>query len=315
MFSITTHSRLDYNITMASCRRIISLPLIFLVVLGFNHSLMADDEVVLIQAVSTTGKTFIIRRGAEDGISFGQESLFSTKNSSFTARAIEVNRNLSLWKLKDKRGAVPFGKGDFVTYTNNIENVWTEIPKIQLAPKQELVFKESSNWLFQGNYSLAMSEAVSDTSESKTTDRVGYQFEFLYARRFAVHWEWATGFRLDRENATLQEPALDVPTNRYLATAQITYHFENFKNSDDNLYLSIAASYGISNTSIDDAVSTGTTLVLPVVKFGYISVVSPNYSLYYELAAEGLAQEESFTDTTAQTTNIINTKASIGIRF
>ncbi len=295
-------------------RTFLSLILLLLLI-PFLQSVHADDEVVLIQAVSTTGKTFIIRRGAEEGVSFGQESLFSTKNSSFTARAIEVNRNLSLWKLKDKRGAVPFGKGDYVTYTNNIENVWTEIPKIQLAPKEELVFKESGSWIIQGSYTLAMSESVSETEVSKTENRVGYQFEFLYARRFAVHWEWAAGFRFDRENATIQNPALDVPTNRYLATGQITYHFENLSNSDDNIYLSIAAGYGLSNTTIDEAVSTGTTMALPIVKLGYISVVSPKYSLFYELAAESVAQTESFTDTSEQTTNIVNTKASIGVRF
>ena len=134
-------------------------------------SVHADDELVLIQAKSDSGKSFVIRKGAEDGVSIGQQSLFSTKNASFTAVVIEVNRFFSLWRLKDNRGAVPFDKGNYVTFTNNIENVWTEIPKLQTAPKEELVFRQSHHWTLRGNYSLAVSESVSDTDDDKTTDR------------------------------------------------------------------------------------------------------------------------------------------------
>lgn len=291
----------------------------FLAVVTFcflvSISTWADDELLLIQAVSSTGKTFVIRKGAEEGVATGQESLFSTKNSSFTAVAIETNRFFSLWRLKDNRGAVPFEKNDYVTYTNNIESVYTELPKLQLAPKEELVFKQSYNYILRGNFSLAMSETVSNIDNEKTTDRVGYQLEMLYGIRFAVHWETAFGFRFDRENATLQAPALDVPTNRYMLAAELVYHFENFKRSDNNAYLGIGFAYGPSNTTIEDAVSTGTTAVLPIVKLGYINRISPNYALVFEASIESLSQKEAFLDTNDQTTNIVNSKFSIGVRL
>ncbi len=294
-----------------------SVLVVLMSILSFFHmkDLHADDELIPIQAVSTSGKTFVVRKGAEDGVAIGQQSLFSTKNTSFTAVVIEVNRFFSLWRLKDNRGAVPFSKGDFVTYTNNIENVWTEIPKLQMAPKEELVFKEKSHWTLRGNYSLAMSESVSDTDTEKTQDRIGYQIEAIYSRHFTVHWEWGVGVRLDRENTTIQDPALDIPTNRYMLTGEILYHFPAFKKSDDSTYLGIALAYGLSNTSIDESVSTGTTIALPIVKLGYINRLAARYSLVFELAFEALAQTESFADTAEQTTNIINSKASIGIRF
>lgn len=283
--------------------------------LGFSSTILADDELVPIQAVSTSGKTFVVRKGAENGIAIGQQSLFSTKNTSFTAVVIEVNRFYSLWRLKDNRGAVPFSKGDFVTYTNNIENVWTEIPKLQMAPKEELVFKEKSFWTLRGNYSLAVSESVSDTDTEKTTDRIGYQLEAVYGRHFSVHWEWGVGVRLDRENTTIQEPALDIPTNRYMLTGELLYHFPAFERSDDSAYLGIAMAYGLSNTTIDESISTGTTLVLPIVKLGYINRLAARYSMIFELAVESIAQTEAFADTDEVTTNIINSKASIGVRF
>lgn len=278
-------------------------------------SLKADDELVLIQAVSTSGKTFVIRKGAEEGVATGQESLFSTRDSSFTAVAVEANRFFSLWRLKDNRGAVPFAKNEFVTFTNNIESVWTELPKLQLAPKEELVFKQSYGFLLRTNFSYAMSETVSNIDDEKTASRVGYQLEVLYGIRFAVHWETIFGFRFDRENATLQDPALDVPTNRYMVAGELIYHFENFARSDNNAYLGIGLAYGLSNTTVEDAVSTGTTAAIPIVKLGYINRISPNYSLVFEGSIESLSQKEAYTDTGDQTTNITNSKISIGLRL
>ena len=279
------------------------------------REVFADDELIIVQAVSKSGKSFVIRKGAAQGVATGQESLFSTKDASFTAKVIEVNRFFSLWNLKDNRGAVPFNKGEYVTYTNNIENIWTEIPKLQFAPKEELVFKQSSNWIARLAYGFTMSESVSEADEDNTANRTSFQFEGVYANRVAVHWEWGIGLRLDRDNATLNESTLDVPTSRYMITAELNYHFANFARSDDNMYIGAAIAYGLSNTTVNESISTGTTLVLPIIKLGYIKRVSANYSLVFEGAVEAIAQSESFEDTDKQTTNIVNSKMSIGIRF
>jgi hypothetical protein len=279
------------------------------------QEIFADDELIIVQAVSKSGKSFVVRRGAQQGVAIGQESLFSTKDASFTAKVIEVNRFFSLWNLKDNRGAVPFNKGEYVTYTNNIENIWTEIPKLQLAPKEELVFRQSSEWIARLAYGLTMSESVSEADDDNTANRTSFQFEGVFANRIAVHWEWGVGFRLDRDNATLNESNLDVPTSRYMITAELNYHFANFARSDDNMYLGAAIAYGLSNTTVNESISTGTSLVLPIVKLGYIKRVSPSYALVFEGSFEAIAQSESFEDTDTQTTNIVNSKMSIGVRF
>jgi len=289
--------------------------LVLIVSLSFTVEIFADDELVIVQAVSKSGKSFVVRKGAAEGVAIGQESLFTTKDASFTAKVIEVNRFFSLWNLKDDRGAVPFNKGEYVTFTNNIENIWTEIPKLQFAPKEELVFKQSTQWIARLGYGLAMSESVSDTDENKTASRASFQFEGLFANRVAVHWEWAIGMRFDRDNATLNEPSLEVPTNRYMLTAELNYHFANFARSDDSMYLGAAVAYGLSNTTIDESISTGTSLVLPIIKLGYIKRVSASYALVFEGSVEAIAQSESFEDTEKQTTNIVNSKLSIGVRF
>ncbi len=275
----------------------------------------AEDQLVIIQATSTSGKTFVVRKGADEGISIGQESLFSTKNASFAAVCVEVSRFFSMWKIKDKRGEIPFRKGDYVTYTNNIEAIWSELPKLQVAPKEELVFKEKFEWIVKGNYTYGINESVSDTAENKTGDRIGYQLEVLYANRFRVNWEWAIGARFDRENATLVEPVLDVPTNRYMVSGEFTYHFDRLAKSDNNLYATVGMAYGITNTTINEETSTGSALVIPSFKVGYINRVAPTYAMVFEMGVESLSQTEAFADETQQTTSILNTKFSVGVRF
>jgi hypothetical protein len=100
-----------------------------------------------------------------------------------------------------------------------------------------------------------------------------------------------------------------------MLTAELNYHFANFARSDDSMYLGAAVAYGLSNTTIDESISTGTSLVLPIIKLGYIKRVSASYALVFEGSVEAIAQSESFEDTEKQTTNIVNSKLSIGVRF
>lgn len=288
---------------------------LLITILILSTNAIAKDEIVLIQAVSSSQKTFAIRKGHYDGIDKGQDSLFTNKNSSFAATAIEVNRHFSVWEIKDKRGQVPFQKGDFITYTNSIENVWTEIPKLHLKPTDELAFKAQKLWVIQGNYSTAFSESVSETDSNRYTGRTGIQFEAYYAKQYDLHWEYQVGFRFDRENSSLSEPQIDVPTQRNMIAANLLYHFEKFKRSDDNAYLGIGLAYGLSNTTVDETVSTGTAYALPILKVGYLNRVADDYSLTFELVIESISSNESFTDTPAQQTNIVNSKFGIGVRF
>lgn len=280
-----------------------------------SQGLLADDELIIIQAVSKSGKSFVIRKGAEEGVAQGQESLFSSKDSSFTAVAIESNRFFSLWRLKDKRGAVPFKKNDYVTYTNDIDAVWTEIPKLQLLPKEELVFKRSYEFIFRGAYSLALSEAVSNVDNDSTESRIGFQLEALYGIKFAVHWEGVFGLRVDRENATISNPSLDIPTNRFMLAGEVLYHFSNFERTDNNAYVGLGMAYGFSDTTVSDSVSTGFAMVMPIAKIGYINRLTSKYSLVFEASIESIAQKESYLDTEVETTNIVNSKFSIGLRI
>lgn len=71
---------------------------------------LPNDELLIIQAVATTKKNFVVRKGFDDGVALGQESLFSTNSLSVLCKAVEVSRFHSLWVPLDKRTMVPFEK-------------------------------------------------------------------------------------------------------------------------------------------------------------------------------------------------------------
>ncbi|MCP4914788.1 MAG: hypothetical protein GY909_16845 [Oligoflexia bacterium] len=276
---------------------------------------VADDQLVIIQAVSNSKRTFAVRRGQIHGVINGQESLFTNNSASFSATAVEVSREFSVWEIKDKRGSIPFEKGDFVTVSRSIENIWTEIPKTHLLPPKELNFKPSSEWLVRGTYSFAMSESVSETESTRYTGRTGVQLEILYTNRFAINWEYGVGLRFDRENSRLQNDQIDIPTQRNLIVADLTYHFENFKRSDNNAYLGIGFGYGLSSTTVDESVATGKALIAPVVRLGYINRIAASYALLLEGSVEAVSASESFENTDTQQSNVVSSKISVGLRF
>ncbi len=82
------------------------------------------DELIVIQAVSSSKKKFITRNGKSAGISPGMTGTFITDDYSITATAKIVNRDLTLWQVKKKGAEVPFKKGDYVTYSEAPEKVW-----------------------------------------------------------------------------------------------------------------------------------------------------------------------------------------------
>jgi hypothetical protein len=289
---------------------------IFFIILAALASLsIVADELVIIQAVSTTGRSFAIRKGARDGIIINQDSLFTTEKASFSARSIEVGADFSLWKIHDDRGKVPFEKGDYVNYNNSLENIWTEVSRLYLEPVKVATFQEESHWLAKVHYSYAFSESVSETDSSRYEARTGFQFEGAYSRHFSYHWEWSAGLRFDRENSSLSDPSIDIPTQRTLVMGDISYHFERFNRSRNNAYISIGMGYGLSSTTVEESVSSGSALILPVVKVGILHFYVREYSFLVEGTFEAVSTSEAFADSDPQETQVLNTKLGFGIRF
>jgi hypothetical protein len=317
---------------------VIKIPIVVTLII-FTLSFLsayATDRLVVIQAVSSSKKTLIISRGMSNGITVGQEAVFATKNISFLARAIEVTPVFSQWKVATRKGAIPFDKGQVVLMGGNPNTIWgtgvgiksDTISETQNIPSSLSVnsalsrefsdryFKTKNNWIVKGSYSLAISESVSDTVSSQEITRAGLQIEALFSTQLTPTYELSFGGRLDNENQETKEPALSVPTIRIIAMANFNYHFYEHFQEKNHFYMGTSIGLGQSTTTVGEVSSTGYCMILPSITLGLeMKKGRGNYSMIIEGVAESINSKESFPDGTVQSTNIINAKIGVGIKF
>ncbi len=289
--------------------------LVLFIIFALTNAAQAADKLVIIQTVSTSKKTFVIRKGFLDGIAIGQESLFTIRSSGVVATATEVNRTMSIWEVNDKRGGVAFEKGEYVTFTNSIENLILELPRLEKFAEKGLQFKSKSFWIARGNLSYALSDTVSSTEAETSSTRSGYQLEVLYVLNFDRSWEFGLGIRRDSEVQKVSEPVLDVPSTRLLGVGELTFKFNEDDSTKNYFYVGAGLGYGLSSTTVDEAVSTGTAFVLPTLRFGFSKYISNSKWVLLEGAVESIGITESFADGIEQTTTVLNSKFSIGVKF
>lgn len=310
---------------MVISKRILTLALLLVCLFSFEAMTKQTgrEELVVISAVSSSRQTFVIQKGALDGISVGLESLFSTQNASLLARAIEVTSKHSLWILKERRAVFPFAKDEIITFNKDQSNIWNELPDIELRVarasqrQKELqeIYGGGSQFHVRGNLSSTFYESTTDTDSVRTPERTGTTFEILYQKRMFERLEFGAGFRYDSENAIITDPDLTIPSQRLMGIFEVTYHFSDFDGKPNNFYTAAAVGIGRSQTEIDSTVSTGMATLLPSVRIGYIMRRNQGWDFTFDTVVEALSATESFIDTKEQTTNLVNAKFAVGVRF
>lgn len=287
-----------------------------------SSSLFAKEELTVIQTVSKDRRSFVVGKGIKDGVIKGQEIIFANDNVSVVCKAIEVNRSFSLWAPVDRMITIPFNKEDIVSSNSTVYgNVALEIvgdgyltPEVDYNEVYKK-FRSQNNILAKASYNRGLSQSSSSVSDEQNSNRIGYTLSAEYSYRFLPEFEMSGGARIDNEVYRLSSPALDIPTRRIMGVISATYHFVNFSDNKNNFYLTIAAGIGSSETTINDEVSSGTVALLPEARVGYLMPFSKSLAMVFEGSVENLSSNEKFADGTEQTTNILNMKASIGIRF
>lgn len=285
-------------------------------------SLVAKEELLVIQTVSKNRKSFVINKGIKDGLLKGQEIIFANDNVSLICKALEVNRDFSLWVPLDSTITIPFKKEDIVSSNSTVYgNVALEIVgDSSLTPNVDYnevykKFRAKNNYSLKASFNRGLSQSSSSVDQEKNSSRSGYNFSFDYNYRFMPEFEMSAGARIDSEVDRIKNPELDIPTKRVLAVLSATYHFINFTNDRNNFYLSIAAGLGQSKTTVNEEKSSGAITLLPEARVGYLMPFSKSLALLFESSVESLSSTESFSDGTKQTTNILNMKFTMGIRF
>jgi len=281
------------------------------------------EELMVVQTVSKNRHSFVISKGMKDGVLKGQEIIYSNQNVSILCKAIEVNRNYSLWTPIDKNVNVPFNKDEFVSYNSYAYgNVSLDLVGDVHISDTEFdynleykKFRSSNNFTFKASFDQGLSQSSSDVSAGQNTSPTGYTFAAEYNVRLSNHFEISTGARIDNVVYRLASPQLDIPTSRTMATIAATYHFLEFTKDKNNVYLTLAAGIGKSTTTTDEIQSSGIVTLLPEVRLGFLMPYSTSLAIFWEGSIESLSAHETFPDQSKQDTNVLNTKFTFGLRF
>lgn len=288
-----------------------------------DNSDKPHEELMVVQTVSRNRHSFVISKGIKDGVSRGQEVIFANENVSVLCKAQEVSRDFSLWVPIDRNITVPFNKEDFVSYNTHaygnvaleivgdISNLTPEVTIEQIYKK----FRTSNTLDIKGSYNQGLSQSSSDVSADNNSKRSGYSFSADYNYRFLPEFEMSAGLRVDNELYRLNNPELDIPTTRIMATASATYHLTNFSKNKNNFYLTLAAGIGKSTTTVNGENSNGYVTLLPEARIGFLMPMTAKVAMVLEGSIESLNAHEKFTGSTDQVTSILNVKFTVGLRF
>lgn len=289
----------------------------FLIFFGVFAQNIWAEELVIVQAISSTKKSFIIRRGFEEGVRPDQEGMFSNSKFSFVARAIEVNRSYSLWRMLETETTVPFQKDQFVYFNRTPEKLEVEIPKIEdrQERRKQLFFEASNFWSLRYAYSYAFQSTVSNADSDIETFRQGAQYEIMYHRNFRPNWEYGIGVRVDQETEQIEDVSLEVPTTRVFAIGEIAYNFDQMSGYSGYFYAAAGAGIGNSSSSVGGEVSSGAAFLLPNLRVGYQFSTFSKKGILVEGMMESISATETFASGIEQEVLVTNIKASIGFKF
>ena len=296
-------------------------PILVCIFLALSLASALADELLIVQAVSSSGRSFAIAKGARDKIALGQKSLFSTPLYSIMAQAVEVGQENSMWTISSKETIVPFAKGDFVNYSRHANEVWTKLAELkdeyrrrELERKKEVVLNPYS-LLVKGGFNRAVSENVNISGLESNSSRQGITGEVALAIALNPRMEISFGFRIDNDSYIEKAPAVQLKSERYLGFSDFSYHFPKFPESLGNIYASLGLGLGPSQSEIDNQIVSGMSYVLPYLKVGYLHPLSDWSKLIVESQIEAITADEKFASGDTQKTTIINAQVRLGLRF
>jgi len=297
---------------------------LFTLLLGLSISKFAyaKEELTVIQTVSKDRRSFVVSKGIKDGILKNQEVIFANDNVSIVCKAIEVNRNFSMWVPVDSLITVPFKKEEIVASNSAVYgNVALEIAGDPgLVPKENLnekyrKFRLEDNVTMKIGYNKSISQSTSSVADDTNSSSVGFSAAFEYNKKLIPEFELNFGARYDKDIFKIEDQNLDVPITRVMGTIGATYHLSNYSSGPQNVYFALAVGIGKSTTDVNGEFSSGFVKLLPEARVGYFMPFSKSTAMIFEASIESLSSTEEFDDGTEQTTNVVNLKGSIGLRF
>jgi hypothetical protein len=270
-------------------------------------------ELIVIQAVSDTKRTFVTRNGKRQGLIQGLTGTFTAEDVSVLAKVISVTGNFAQWELVNPNASLPFEKGTIVTYYPAQEYIWALTPESERRKyiKSE-VPKTQSSLVFKGAFSRGLNESVSDAPADVST-RGSYMGEVYYEKDITPNLAFDIGVRHERE--VVNYPAASFVTRRTMLITDIIYYFDNFKEYlRGRLFLAAGVGYGLSNTSTIGISQSGVVGLLPAAKIGLSMPFDDTWEFVTDAAFETLQTKEEQAGGRIQTTNQANFRFGFGLR-
>jgi hypothetical protein len=283
------------------------------VFLFFISSWAYAYELIMIQAVSESKKTFITRNGRRQGIITGSTATFTAEDFSLLAKAINVTGNFTQWQVINAEAQIPFEKGALVTFYPAEEYLWALSPEKERRKYiKSMVRQPRKSVLLKGALTRTVSESTSEAIAT-STKRGGFLGEIYYEQDFFYGFAFDIGVRYERE--VIAASGISLITRRSLLIADFIKYFDDFEDTiNGRLYIGAGAGYGISNTSTTGLSQSGNVSILPVVKAGASFPFNEEWEFLFDTAFESLQTKEEQEGGKIQTTTQTNLKASIALR-
>ncbi len=270
-------------------------------------------ELIMIQAVSDSRRTFITRNGKRQGIARGVTGTFTAEDISVLAKAINVTGNFTQWELLNQEARLPFEKGKIVTYYPANEYLWaltTETERRKYIRSE--IPHDKRSWVFKGALTRGLSESVSDVAAT-TTQRGGFLGEVYFEKDITESIAFDLGARYERE--VVNYTGASLITVRSLAIFDIIYYFNFLREYlNGRFYLAGGMGYGMSNTSTVGLSQSGPVSLLPVVKLGVALPFNETWEFLTDGALESFQTSEKQQSGRTQTTTQTNFKFGFGLR-
>lgn len=271
-------------------------------------------ELVMIQGISDTKKTFVTRNGKRQGVIIGMTGTFTAENISILAKAVSVSGTHTQWEIINSEAIVPFEKGAIVTYYPATEYIWALSPEAERKKYiKTLIPTARRSWVFKGALTRGLSESVSE-APATVTNRGGYLSEVYFEQGFYENLAFDLGLRYEREVVNYEGASF--VTKRALLVGDILYYFDAFREimRGGRVYIGGGLGYGISNTQAVGISQSGQVGMLPTVKLGLSLPFNDTWEFLLDNAFESLQTSEEQEGGRKQTTTQTNYKIGFGLR-
>jgi hypothetical protein len=273
----------------------------------------AAYELLVIQNVSSTQKSFVTRNGKRQGIIEGMTGTFIANDVAFHAKARTVTSQFTQWEVVNASTGVPFKVGEIVTYHPAQEYIWALNPE---AARQKIVEvtqqKTRSSVLVKGASIRGINETVSG-APPQSAARAGYALDGLYERLFTRNLAWDAGVRYEYEVVNVSGGSLS--TERLMAVADLLYYFDPMEHFHaGRIYFGAGLGFGQSSTSSRGITQSGSATLMPSGKLGLTLPFNREWEFLTEVAFENLKTDEKFEVPGRQTTNQSNLRIGLGLR-